>query len=76
MLNDRIEMLSRAEWEATALLRVSNPASALSAQAAQEQTASSDGLRLARYCTLEELVGLAFGVMTVLYIVASLASLS
>jgi hypothetical protein len=76
MLNDRIEMLQRAEWEATALLPASIQASATRALPTANQAASSDGLRLARYCTLEEVVGLAFGVMTVLYIVTSLASLS
>ena len=33
------------------------------------------GLRIARYCTLEELPALVFGVMTVAYIVLSLAEL-
>lgn len=75
MLNDRIEMVQRAEWEATALLPASIQASATSALPGMDQTAGFNGLRLARYCTLEEVVGLAFGVMTVLYIVTSLASL-
>lgn len=35
----------------------------------------SDGMRIARYCTLDELPGLIFGVMTVGYIVLSLAGL-
>lgn len=35
----------------------------------------NDGLRIARYCTLEELPALVFGVMTVVYIVLSLAKL-
>ena len=35
----------------------------------------SEGLRIARYCTLEELPGLVFGVMTVAYIIISLGSL-
>jgi hypothetical protein len=34
------------------------------------------GLRIARYCTLEELPALVFGVMTVAYIVLSLAKLA
>jgi hypothetical protein len=34
-----------------------------------------EGLRIARYCTLEELPALVFGVMTVAYIVLSLAEL-
>ena len=35
----------------------------------------SEGLRIARNCTLEELPGLVFGVMTVAYIITSLVSL-
>jgi len=76
MLNDRIEVLPRADWEANALLPTSDQANATSAQPAAAQRAGADGLRLAHYCTLEELVGLVFGTMTVLYIVASLASLN
>ena len=41
-----------------------------------EETEVSDGMRIARYCTLEELPGLVFGVMTVGYIVLSLTGLS
>ena len=40
-----------------------------------EQTEMSDGVRFARYRTLEELPGLIFGLMTVAYIVLSLAGL-
>ncbi len=69
-------MLQHAEWEANALLPASNQARATSALSAADQIAASDGLRLAHYCVLEEFVGLAFGVMTVLYIITSLASLS
>ena len=43
---------------------------------AVEETEVSDETRLARYCTLEELPGLIFGVMTVGYIVLSLAGLA
>ena len=35
----------------------------------------TEGLRLARYCALEEFIGLAFCVTMVAYIVLSLASL-
>ncbi len=42
---------------------------------AVEQPEVSDGRRLARFCLLEELPGLIFGVMTVAYIVLSLAAL-
>ncbi len=43
---------------------------------AVEKTEVSDAMRIARYCTLEELPGLIFGVMTVGYIVLSLTGLS
>jgi hypothetical protein len=36
----------------------------------------TDGLRIARYRALEELPGLVFGVMTVVYIVLSFAKLA
>lgn len=39
-------------------------------------TEMSDGVRFARYRTLEELPGLIFGLMTVVYIVLSLARLA
>lgn len=41
-----------------------------------ELTEMSDGVRFARYSTLEELPGLTFGLMTVVYIVLSLAWLA
>lgn len=43
---------------------------------ALEETEVSDAMRIARYCTLEELPGLIFGVMTVGYIVLSLTGLT
>jgi hypothetical protein len=45
-------------------------------QNAVEETEASEATRIARYCTLEEMLGLIFGVMTVAYIVLSLASLA
>jgi len=45
-------------------------------QATVEQTEVSDATRISRFCTLEELLGLIFGVMTVGYIVLSLAGLA
>lgn len=42
---------------------------------AVDQTEDHEGMRIARYRTLEELPGLVFGVMTVAYIVLSLARL-
>jgi hypothetical protein len=44
--------------------------------ALQEPGESANGLRLARFCTLEEYLGLIFGVMTVAYIVMSFAALN
>jgi hypothetical protein len=44
--------------------------------ATAEQTEVSEGLRIARFCGLEELPGLVFGVMTVAYLVVSLAKLA
>jgi hypothetical protein len=41
-----------------------------------EQTEVSDGMRLARYCILDELPGLIFGIMTVAYIALSLIGLA
>ena len=74
-MKNRTEVLQHAEWEANGLLPASDQARATSATPDADQTVGSDGLRLANYCTLEELVDLAFGVMTVLYIITSLASL-
>lgn len=41
-----------------------------------ELTEMSDSVRFARYRTLEELPGLTFGLMTVAYIILSLAQLA
>ena len=41
-----------------------------------EQTEVSDGMRLARYCILDETSGLVFGVLTVAWIVLSLIGLA
>jgi hypothetical protein len=41
-----------------------------------EMTEMSNGVRFARYRTVEELPGLIFGLMTVAYIVLSLARLA
>jgi hypothetical protein len=48
----------------------------ISTQATDEQTEVREGLRIARYRALEELPGLIFGVMTVAYLVMSLAKLA
>jgi hypothetical protein len=48
----------------------------ISTQATEEHAEVGEGLRIARYRALEELPGLIFGVMTVVYIVMSLAKLA
>ena len=48
----------------------------ISTPATVEQAEVFEGLRIARYCALEECIGLVFGVMTVAYIVLSLAQLA
>ena len=53
-----------------------NETQALDTAQTVEQTEMSDGVRFARYRTLEELPGLTFGLMTVVYIVLSLAWLA
>jgi len=40
-----------------------------------EETEVSEAMRIARYCSLEELPGLVFGSMTVAYFVLSLTRL-
>jgi hypothetical protein len=52
-----------------------NDARAISSTGTAEQTEVSEGMRLARYCALEEVLGLVFGVMTVAWIVLSIAKL-
>lgn len=51
-------------------------ARAISVVATVEQTEVSDGMRLARYCTLDEMSGLVFGVLTLMWIVLSLIGLA
>jgi hypothetical protein len=53
-----------------------NDARAISATAGVERTEASEGLRIARYCELDELPGVVFGAMTVAWIVLSLAKLA
>jgi hypothetical protein len=53
-----------------------NDAQAITTVATIEQTEVSDGMRLARYCILDELPGLIFGIMTVAYIALSLIGLA
>jgi hypothetical protein len=40
-----------------------------------QENEASEATRLARFCTLEELPGLVFGILTVAYIVLSLSGL-
>jgi hypothetical protein len=53
-----------------------NETHAMETPSTLEQTEMSDGVRFARYLTLEELPGLIFGLMTVVYIVLSLVRLA
>ena len=53
-----------------------NDAKAITLSSTPESVGFSEGLRIARYCALDELPGLDFGAMTLVYIVASLASLT
>jgi hypothetical protein len=53
-----------------------NQAAAITRPVEVERAETSEGLRFARYRALEELPGLAFGVVTVVYIFMSLAKLA
>jgi len=53
-----------------------NETQAMNTAQTVEMTEMSHGVRFARYRTLEELPGLIFGLMTVAYIVLSLAQLA
>jgi len=53
-----------------------NETQAMNTAQTVEMTEMSNGVRFARYRTLEELPGLIFGLMTVAYIVLSLAQLA
>ena len=48
----------------------------IAATATVQPAEVSAGMRLARYCWLEELPGLVFGILTLAYIVLSLTGLS
>ena len=53
-----------------------NEGQAITTPTTVEQTEMTEGMRLAHYCALEELVGLVSGVMTVAYIVTLLTGLA
>ena len=53
-----------------------NSTRTINTTASVEQTEASEGLRLARFCSLEELLGLIFDLMTVGWIVMSLVQLA
>ena len=52
-----------------------NQAEVLRTSETVEQTEFSEGTRLARVCALDEMPGLIFGLMTLGYIIQSLAGL-
>ena len=62
--------------EVTSMASMLNEAEAISTQTTAEQAEVSDGMRLARYCGLNELPGLVFGIITIGYIVMSLIGLA
>jgi hypothetical protein len=51
-------------------------ARAIDTVAMVQKTEVSDGMRLARYCTLDEMSGLAYAVLTLTWIVLSLTGLA
>jgi hypothetical protein len=53
-----------------------NDTRAINTKATVEHSEVSEGLRIARYCALDEVPGLVFGVMTITWIVLSLAKLA
>jgi hypothetical protein len=53
-----------------------NDARSIRAVRTVEKTEISDGLRLARYCMLDEMSGLVFAVLTVAWIALSLIGLA
>ena len=52
-----------------------NDARAINTSATADQTENSERMRLSRFCSLEEGLGLVFGIMTVAYVVLSLIAL-
>jgi len=58
------------------MVTTANATKTVSVSTRIDATELSEGLRFARYCQLEELPGLVFGIMTVMYIVSSLAGLA
>lgn len=52
-----------------------NQAEVLGASDRAEQATPSEGVRLARVCVLDEVPGLVFGLVTIGYLVQSLAGL-
>jgi hypothetical protein len=61
--------------EARRMASTLNNARAFDTSATADQSETSEGTRLARFCSLEEGLGLVFGVMTVAYVVLSLIAL-
>lgn len=53
-----------------------NDATAISTAVMVERAEASEGMRIAHYCALDELPGVVFGVMTVAWIVLSVAKLA
>jgi hypothetical protein len=62
--------------EVTAMISTVDETRVVSAPETTPVAEVSDGMRIARYCALDELPGLVFAVMTLAYIVLSLAGLT
>ena len=62
--------------EVTYMASTLNDAQAIGTQMTAAPAEVSDGMQLARYCGLDELPGLIYGIMTIGYIVLSLIRLA
>ena len=62
--------------EVTSMASTLNDAQAIGTQMTAAPAEVSDGMQLARYCGLDELPGLIYGIMTIGYIVLSLIRLA
>jgi hypothetical protein len=62
--------------EETPMIATFNEMRPIANPATVQRAEVSAGMRIARYCWLEELPGLVFGILTIAYIVTSLTGLS
>jgi hypothetical protein len=73
---DAMSIERRDSQGGKAMASTLNDSRVISTTATVEQTEASDALRIARYCTLEEFLGLVFGVMQSVGLSMSLAKLA